>query len=755
MSSNAKGEIELSTYDTSAAFVFHHIFYSDQTFSFRQLEAMNFTLPLTERINLLEEVVISATKFEERKDDIPRQVQVIDERNISFSNVQTPADMLINTGNIFVQKSQMGGGSPIIRGFEANKVLMVIDGVRMNNAIYRGGHLQNIITIDPNILARTEVVFGPGSTVYGSDALGGVLHFYSKNPQLSQDNSPLFKANAFARYSSANKEKTIHATCNIGFKKLAFLSGITFSDFDDLRAGRHRKEEYGETGLTRLFVERINGKDSVIANANTSLQVSTGYRQYSIFQKALYRQNASLSHIINFQYTNSSDIPRYDRLSETEKNGAPSFSQWYYGPQKRLLASYAAEFSGESLFNKGRVILAYQDIEESRYNRKFRKDNLIANIEKVKVYSLNIDLNKLIGKHELRYGFENSFNYVSSSAYSKNIITSIEANAKTRYPDGGSIMNMSAAYATHSWELSPKFILSDGLRFTYNYLNSLFNDKSFYNFPWERVIQKSKALNGNLGLVYMPGKKWRVAANFSTGFRVPNVDDLAKLYESGSGKVIVPNPNLKPEYTYSSEVSLSKTINDILRLEGVGYYTWVTNVISTKPAQFEGKDSIFFQEKKSQVLSNQNSNRGFITGFSGSVVADVLPALSFSATYNYTYGRIITDSTLYPLDHIAPEFGKVNCIWKVKRAKTEVFVLYNGAKTIKNYNLVGEDNAQYATPNGSLDWITLNLRSSYQMSKNFSLQLSVENIFDTYYRVFASGISAPGRNVVMAVRGNL
>lgn len=94
-----------------------------------------------------------------------------------------------------------------MRGFEANKVLLVIDGVRMNNAIYRGGHLQDVMTIDPNMLERTEVIFGPSSTMYGSDALGGVMNFYTKNAQFSSDDKLLVKVNAMVRYASVNQEK--------------------------------------------------------------------------------------------------------------------------------------------------------------------------------------------------------------------------------------------------------------------------------------------------------------------------------------------------------------------------------------------------------------------------------------------------------------------------------------------------------------------------------------------------------------------
>src|SRR5687767_2075364 len=91
----------------------------------------------------LNEIIISANKVPENKNNIAQQIMVLSGNKIKFLNQQTAATLLEQTGNIFVQKSQLGGGSPVIRGFEANKILLVVDGVKMNNAIFRSGHLQN------------------------------------------------------------------------------------------------------------------------------------------------------------------------------------------------------------------------------------------------------------------------------------------------------------------------------------------------------------------------------------------------------------------------------------------------------------------------------------------------------------------------------------------------------------------------------------------------------------------------------------
>ena len=187
---------------------------------------------LTEKT--LGEVVVSANKFSERKRNVNQKIDIITAKAIAGINAQNTGDLLINTGNVFVQKSQQGGSSPVIRGFEASRVLLVVDGIRMNNAVYRAGHLQNVITVDQNMLERVEVLYGPASTLYGSDALGGVIHLRTKSPLLSTTGKIRSAGVLFGRYSSANNEKTGHFDISMCGKKFGWLQSFTYSDFGDM-----------------------------------------------------------------------------------------------------------------------------------------------------------------------------------------------------------------------------------------------------------------------------------------------------------------------------------------------------------------------------------------------------------------------------------------------------------------------------------------------------------------------------------------
>ncbi len=751
---NENGKLTLGEFNESDSISFYHVSYYQKKIPYKYLIENNYKVFLHEKSYSLEEIVFSANKFEEKRKDIAQNIQVISSKEITNLNQQNSADLLQSTGNIFVQKSQLGGGSPVIRGFETNKVLLVVDGVRMNNAIYRGGHLQNVLTVDNTILEKTELIFGPGSVIYGSDALGGVMHFFTKNPKLSLDSTLFVSCNSFIRYSTANQEKTGHIDFNFGRKNLASLTSLTYSDFGDLRQGASRNPFYGNWGKREFYVQRINGRDSVIANPNSTIQKTSGYKQYDILQKFLFKQSEKITHVVNFQFSNSSNIPFYARLQQTV-DSKPRFAEWYYGPQKRIFSSYTLNvLSATKMFNSFRIILAYQNIEESRNDRRLNSILLNSRTENLNIATVNFDLEKRILKHEIRYGIEASFNSVKSNATTTDIREGRTFKLNTRYPDGGSTYQSIAGYVSHSLEINKKLILNDGIRLSKVNLTSKFNDKTFFPFPFDNVSQNNSALNGNIGLVYMPTNSWRITSLVSSGFRAPNVDDLSKVFESVRGNIIVPNPNLKPEFTYNLDLGISKSINDNATIGINGFYTIYKNVITTSSSNFNGKDSIFYDGQLSKVTSNLNSNEAYIYGFNSFLSADISEFVSLYSCFNYTFARIKTDSINYPLDHIPPTFGKTSLVLKKQRFRGEFYVMYNGWKRLKDYNLKGEDNFAEATAYGMPAWFTLNLRTNFNIHKNLMLQMSLENILDKNYRTFASGISAPGRNFSITIRGN-
>ncbi len=750
---NSKGSIDLTAFSENDVINFQHPSYQRATLTYQKIEDDNYKVYLKERIIEIGEIVISANKWEGDKSEIPNEITSISPRQIEFRNPQTAADALESSGQVFVQKSQLGGGSPIIRGFAANAVLIVFDGIRMNNAIFRGGNLQNVIQIDPNILKGAEVVFGPGSVIYGSDALGGVMDFHTIAPEFSIDDKPYVSGQIFSRYSSANNEKTGHVHFNLGGKKISSITSISFSDYDDLKTGSNRTDEFPDFGKRPSFVQRINGEDIIIQNDDENLQKFSGFWQNNLLQKLKWRPNDFMDVEYQLYFSTPSDIPRYDRLIEV-RNGQPISAEWYYGPQQFLLnALKLSYFRKNKLFDQSRLTLSFQDFEESRHNRSFQDSELRHRTEDLKIFTLNLDFDKVINDHnQLFYGIEFNHNDVNSSAFAEDIDTGAISLTSTRYPDGGNTYQTFAAYLSHKWSIGEKWTVSSGSRFSFVKLESSFEDDTFFDFPFDKLEINNGALNGSIGTVFKPNDPTKLNALFSTGFRAPNVDDAGKVFDSEPGSVVVPNGNLKPEYTYNFEIGITKRFVEKLQVNTVLFYTILDDAIVRRDFTFNGQDSIIYDGILSQVRAEVNVGEARIYGFSTSIKSDITAHISLFSSITFTDGEDKVKNV--PLRHTTPLFGQTSITYSAKKVKGELYFKYNGKRDFEDLPPEEQGKTHLYTANGSLAWFTANLRGSYQISNALQINGGIENLFDRHYRPYSSGISAPGRNFIIALRAS-
>ncbi len=521
-----------------------------------------------------------------------------------------------------------------------------------------------------------------------------------------------------------------------------------------MRQGANRRAPYPDFGKRPDYVVQENGKDVIRANDTPNLQVGTGYKQYDFLQKILYKPSDHTQHVLNFQYSATGDVPRYDRLTQV-RNGKLRYGDWYYGPEKRLLASYQLSLTGRKYYDELQVTAAYQRIGESRNTRSLGSDRLKSQEEQVDVYSLDADAQKLLGAHTLRYGLEYVHNDVDSRATFTDLTNANQTPADTRYPDGGSTMDWLSAYATDQLSLGDHFILNAGVRLNQVNLRANFVSRDFYPFPFQDTELSTGAITGNLGLVWLPAVTSKVSLLGSTGFRAPNVDDLGKVFDSQPGLVVVPNPNLRPEYSYNAEFSVEQWLGRIVKLNGTLYNSWLRDALVLAPFSLDGRSTIDYNGQASRVTANQNQQRAYIRGASLEANAYLSTRWRLQAIYNKTRGRIVNDAgEETPLDHIPPSYGKLSIQWQRKKLHTELFSFYNGWKRIADYRLNAEDNESGATPDGMPAWYTLNVRASYDLTRSLTIQAAFENMLDVNYRTFASGVSAPGRNLIVALRGN-
>ncbi|TXI81190.1 MAG: TonB-dependent receptor [Flavobacteriales bacterium] len=752
---DARGRGALSPFLSLDSIQISQLGYHTSRHSVRQLVEFTAQVALVPKAFTLGEFVVSVHRWEQEGDRLAEHITVIRRRDIAHLNPGTSADILEQSGEVFVQRSQLGGGSPMLRGFAANRVLIVVDGVRMNNAIYRSGNLQNVISLDPEAVERAEVLHGPGGMTYGSDAIGGVMDFHLLRPRFASDTTLLLHGGATARFASAADALTGHLHLGLGSKKLAFIGSVSLYRFGDLRTGSHGPKDY----LRPWYVGNVYGRDSVLVNNDQRLQRDSGYDARMAFAKLAYRPSLHVELGINAYQSGTSDIPRYDRLIEVRPNGQPRSAVWYYGPQVwRMVSAYVRHEAVSGAWSKAHLSIAHQDYSESRVDRSYRSSSERDQRDRVTGIWGNLDLEKdLSGRTQLQYGAEYITNLVRSIGTNRDLNTGLEGNFNSRYPDG-STWNTRSIYAGTLHDITERLTLSVGIRGSSTALSCSF-DTTLFSYPATAANLRNNALTGNLGLAYRPDSTWKISLDMSTGFRAPNVDDIGKVFDSEPGAVIVPNPGLVPEYAYSGEIGIGKVFGDRARLRGVAFMVLLDQAMVRRPFTLNGQDSILYGGESSRVDAIVNAAQATVHGVN--VTADVLLTEDLRLDVHYNWQRGVEQDDLttvnVPLRHAPPPFGRAGITWERKAWRISTSFRFSDGFTYEELPPTEQGKpALYARdPQGrphAPAWYTIDTMATYRITASIQVNAGLENIADHRYRPYSSGISAPGRNVMVALR---
>lgn len=751
ITTNAKGVADIKVLSGNDYLLFQMMGYQRSKVKLTSLDSsVNFVF-LQKSYFDVGEVVISATRWKQQRRDVPQKISTISPEAFRLLNPQTSADLLSTSGDVYIQKSQQGGGSPMIRGFSTNRLLYAVDGIRMNNAIFRSGNLQNVISLDAFAMENVEVLFGPGAIIYGSDAIGGVMSFNTKTPTLSSDSSILFTGSAALRGATANEEQSFHIDLSVGGKKWGLLSSFTRSDYGDLRMGKNGPKDY----LRDSLVVTQNGQDFIAKNSDNLLQRPSAFSQINLMQKVLFKPNDKWLFKYGFHFSETSEYGRYDRLTQ-KRDGTLRFAEWNYGPQKWQMHHVEVELNNKTnLFDRAKLNLAFQQFEESRIDRSLNSSTRRTRTENVNAYSANLDFTKKIGGgHELFYGVESVINQVNSEGFSTDIITLQKQDIQTRYPDALWLSN--AVYLTDHIQINNKLSLDAGVRVSQFAMNAEF-DQRFIQLPFQQISLNKAALNGSLGVLYRPVDSWVVSANLSTGFRAPNVDDMGKIFDSEDFAVVVPNNQLTAEYAYNAELSASKTFGSIWEFDITGFYTYLNNALVRRNSSLNGNDRLFFDGGLKRIQSIQNAAFAEVFGIQTGVEARLTKQIKFENKLNIQRGtEELKDGSTSPSRHVAPLFTVSRLSYVTEKLQVQASFIYNHQIKYEDLN-VGEQEKAYlyaADENGlpySPSWYTFNINTQYKINKNILFNLGVENLTDQLYRPYSSGISGPGRNVTGSI----
>ncbi|HES60020.1 MAG TPA: TonB-dependent receptor, partial [Caldithrix sp.] len=551
------------------------------------------TIRLTQKILLSEEFIITADRIEKDPFESSSAINVISQSEITERAAKTSAEALREENGLFVQKTNHGGGSAIIRGLSSNQILILVDGIRLNNSLYRLGNHQYLTTVDNNNIEQIEIVRGPTSTLYGSDAMGGTINLRTRVPEFSSSD---FESNfsLLSRYASADDEKTISLRSGLGIDKFSFSAGFSYKDYDDMRRGRNSDYKRIE-----------NSTDGIMQSPNA-------YTAYDFDSKLTYKITEQSSLIAAYQLANQDKVPRYDKYENDD------YYVWQYHPQKRQLGylKYQQSFNSHYIHSFNTTVSFNKQIEGRQTQRHMNSD-LQKEKDEAQTLGLTFEAKSILRKHVFIYGTEIYLDKVQSEHFDYDAISGVRTKSTTsRYPDGAKY-NSYGFYLQDEYTLFKNLTTTLGGRFSYfdtqfkliGMDSTLFSNNNSYD-------QSFSSLTFSLGAVYRMTDYFHINLNFGQAFRAPNLSDISKFGESKGNIFEVPNPDLEPEKM--STIDLGIKINQSsLKIDGSLYYSNIFNLLASADAAFNGSPIILIDSTEFKVKSKQNIGNAYIYGIEG------------------------------------------------------------------------------------------------------------------------------------------
>jgi len=723
--SNNMGITNLSVFSSKETLIIQHIAY--QKIEQIKSSIQQKTIFLVLKTHSLENVEITESK-ESLKSTL-KHLKITPAIMLKSQSAQT-SDLLEKTMGVSIQNSQNGGGSPNLRGMEANRLLIVVDGIPLNNTIFRSGHLQSTATINPIFLKDAEVLFGPASVAYGNGAMGGAILFSTKRPE--NKNSTQFTQ----QYESSSDAVFTSIISNYKTNNSANISGFSLKSYGNLKMGSNRKHGFKNWG-----------KEAIITENN--IQKGTAYQQADFFHKTLFKLSNTNFLLFNSQFSTSSNINRFDKLNDI-KDGEQKYKNWYYGPQKRFfqsarLKNYFQNFaSDESVFT-----VAYQNIKESRHKQKNGDELLNNRTETLHILDFKSDFLKQFNRFKLNYGFDSRFQKLNSTANLSDKNTHFYNT--TRYPDGGANVINNAIYSQINLDCTKNLLLLVGSRYSINSLSATFQDTTVIHLPFNGIRVHNKSLSNSLQLVYKYNPSLRINGAVSNGFRNPNTDDIGKVFSKNDLSVIVPNNNLSPEKSLNIETGIHLKIKNIITVQLQIFQTQITDAIERREATLNELDSMNYDGEMMKIMMNTNIGRATIKGLNFAYQLKINKQFSHNTIINALHGETVDG---LPLAHIPPTSITSTLNYEYNNQAISLSTHYNALKKAIDYDLGGVDNLEEATQIGNPSWYTLSLKYSNSLDKNLTFIAGIQNIMDIHYKTFGSGISASGRNFTLSLRAN-
>lgn len=649
-------------------------------------------------------ITVTATRGQRDWFTTPQAVSVIDESAINTSNVSNVPDLLRNVEGVYIQRTNLGGGSPFMRGLTGKQVLILVDGVRLNNSYYRSGPHQYLNTIDPGSLERIEVVRGPASVLYGSDGLGGVINLHTRRGGVASQNQP------------GN-----------------FSLGI---NYDSAVAGEDEEGNLGgyavqlrNTGAQKGFGWNVGGSvkryDDLRGGSGVGEQVPSGYGEYGADLSVRYTLASQDELHFAVQHLEQSSVPK---TSEVTLDGKVKFD---YEPQIRTLGYLEYLANNLNFADSARFTLSA--------NRQKEGEEVIATlpietVEVTEVSTWGADLQLASsspdGNHRFTYGAELYLDDFTTSKRSFDLALGTVEEIKPGVPDGATYSSL-GFYLQDEWRVADRASLIAGARF------SAYEAGGELDHPTEGLTQldlETDDLSFSVQGVYSLTDQINLVGGVSQGFRAPNMEDFFGRVDFTSE---IPNTSLVPEESINYEVGLKRqTASSHANI--ALFYTDYTNLIS----RIDTQDALGQSVKQRRNVDSAEI-RGIEAGFSHNFAE----RWSLNGNIAWIRGR---DNEDQPLRRIPP----LNGFLQLQHTVSERWWWQLEASLARRQDELssGDISDKRIPPGGTPGYGILSVRAGYERANSNGFFLTLENLFDKRYKTHGSGIYGAGRSLVISYR---
>lgn len=649
----------------------------------------------------MESVVVTATRKEETVLEVAEAVSVITSDDVTRLAPEMLAEMMRGVPGAFFQQTTPGQGIPIIRGLKGSQVLHLVDGMRLNNAFFRNAPNQYLGLVDAYATERTEVVRGSAPSLYGADAMGGVVQILTREPIL-EGSEWTARGRLYGSYNSVDSSVVGRFEGASGHQNTVLSGGVTYQDHG------HRQTAGGTVKPTAYDVRAADIK----------------WRQ---------RLGQKSELMLSAQYTEQPESPRVDELVPGYGQQTPSSEQYLFMPNRRdfLHARYRLE-SDARWFSRFEAHLARQVITDDRRTQDFGETVITDEESDSTLDGVTLQFNSPWGGNgeELVWGLEYYTDEVRSARFRTDAATGQSWTSRGRYPDGSS-MDSLAVYASNRWQWN-RLTLDAGLRY------SSFDIRLPSTSEIEAVKLTPSDFTGDIHIGYELAAGVRLIGNFGRGFRPPNIFDLGTLGSRPGNRFNIPNPDLDPESVWSYDAGI-KLAHGGWELEAFVWYADYRDKISSRltgAVTPEGR----------QVVQSDNLNDAELYGFESGLRYLAGESVEFFGVLNYTRGdETEADGSTIPADRIPPLNGRIGLVWHVSDSlRVEPYLDFADRQDRLSPR---DERDPRINPEGTAGYGTLNLLLNWDVNERLAAGLRLQNLGDKLYREHGSGIDAPGRNI--------